>query len=84
MSSVKLHMIISTLLLFTSVIVLVTGIILYLKTTNILSMPVRHVPMKSISTIHIYFGFITAGIALIHVYLNWPALKSYFRSGRRR
>ncbi len=83
MSYIKVRMIVSILLLFTSAVLLVTGIILYLKTTHILHAIVKQVPARVASTLHIYLGFTTAGLALMHVYLNWPVLKSYFKPKKK-
>ncbi len=85
MSYIKIRMVVSTLLLITSTILLITGIILYLKSTHVLYIFVRRAPARGIGTLHTYLGFTVAGLALIHVYLNWPVLKSYFkRRGKYR
>lgn len=83
MNIVQLRRIVSILLFIALIIVSFTGIILYLKTTNVLYTLVEWAPTKSIDTLHTYSGFAMAGLALIHVYLNWTALKSYFKPRRK-
>lgn len=84
MNIAQLRRIVSILLFIVSIIVFVTGVILYLKTTNVLYTLVEWASTKSVVTLHTYSGFAMVGLALIHIYLNWPALKSYFKPRKKR
>jgi len=79
----QLRRVISILLFFVSITMFVTGAILYLKTTNVLYKLVEWVPTKNVDVLHIYVGFAMSGLALIHIYLNWPVLKGYFKPRKR-
>ncbi len=36
-------------------------------------------PVSLMDTLHIYLGFAFFGLSVVHLALNWPAMKSYFR-----
>ncbi|AHF79485.1 DUF4405 domain-containing protein [Thermococcus paralvinellae] len=36
-------------------------------------------PISLMDTIHIYVGFAFFGLSVVHVALNWSAMKNYFR-----
>ncbi len=36
-------------------------------------------PVALMDTIHTYVGFAFFGLSVVHLALNWPAMKSYFR-----
>ncbi|NPA98851.1 MAG: DUF4405 domain-containing protein [Crenarchaeota archaeon] len=71
--------IVSICLLISAILVFISGIILYLRTTHVLYRAVVWIPGWAIDNIHVYAGFVVSGLAIIHVYLNWNALKSYFK-----
>ncbi len=35
-------------------------------------------PVSLMDTIHTYVGFAFFGLSVVHLALNWPAMKSYF------
>ncbi len=74
-----LRRIVSICLLISAILVFVSGIVLYLRTTHVLYRAVIWIPAWIIDDIHVYAGFVVSGLAIIHVYLNWNALKNYFR-----
>jgi len=79
MNVYNLRRIVSICLLISALLVFVSGIILYLRTTNVLYRAVVWMPGWIVDDIHIYAGFVVSGLAIMHVYLNWNALKSYFK-----
>ena len=83
MISVKimtLRKIVSLTLFISALIVFVTGVIMYLESTKTLYRIVEFVPADKICMLHTYSGFIASGLGIIHIYLNWAALRSYLRS----
>ncbi|WP_297090265.1 DUF4405 domain-containing protein [Thermococcus sp.] len=36
-------------------------------------------PVSLMDTVHTYVGFAFFGLSVVHLALNWPAMKSYFR-----
>ncbi len=66
-------------MLVTAVLVIFTGIVMYLSTTQYLYRLVAWFPADKADTIHTYAGFVMAGLSVAHLYLNWNSVKSYVR-----
>ncbi len=79
MNTYNIRRIVSICLLISAILVFISGIVLYLRTTNVLYHAVIWIPAWIIDYIHVYAGFVASGLAIIHVYLNWNALKNYFK-----
>ncbi len=83
MNTVWIRRIVSMALFLASMLVFASGAILFLKTTNVLYRVVDWVPTNIVDEVHTYAGFVISGLAVIHIYLNWPTLKSYFKLLKR-
>lgn len=79
MNMYNIRRIVSICLLISAILVFISGVVLYLRTTNVLYRAVIWIPAWIIDYIHVYAGFVASGLAIIHVYLNWNALKNYFK-----
>lgn len=73
------RMVVSFGLLITAALVMLTGVVLYLSTTQYLYRVVAWFPADKADMIHTYAGFVMAGLSVVHVYLNWGSIKSYIR-----
>ncbi|ASJ17013.1 hypothetical protein A3L04_07985 [Thermococcus chitonophagus] len=69
----RLRMFVSIVLFFLWLITGITGTIL------LLGRLFPSLPVEVSDTLHIYLGFAFFGLSVVHIYLNWAALKSYFR-----
>ncbi|WP_297536641.1 DUF4405 domain-containing protein [Thermococcus sp.] len=73
----NLRMCVSLVLFALWLITGITGTILLLgPLTAKLGHPL---PVSTADTLHEYFGFAFFGLSVVHVTLNWNALKSYFK-----
>ncbi len=80
MKIMTLRKIVSITLFISSLIVFVTGVILYFESTRALYRIVEFIPADKIRVLHVYSGFVASGLGIIHVYFNWTAIKNYFKS----
>ena len=65
----EIRRIVSITLLLVGLISFLSGLALFLKSTNVLYRLVP-IPTRTISQVHVLSSFIAAGIAIIHIYLN--------------
>jgi len=73
----SLRMCVSLLLFALWLITGITGTVLLIGP---LAAKLGHpLPVSTADTLHIYFGFAFFGLSIVHVALNWGALKGYFR-----
>ncbi len=77
--AIKLRRYTSIILLISGILTGISGIILYLYSTQYLYRLVGFTPGWLISDIHIYASFVAAGASIIHIYLNWRSLLNYFK-----
>ena len=80
MKTMTLRKIVSITLFISALIVFITGIILYLQSTKALYRLVEFIPADKICILHEYSGFVASGLGIIHIYLNWAAIKNYFKT----
>jgi len=73
------RMVVSFGLLITAALVILTGVVLYLSTTQYLYRVVAWFPATLADDVHTYAGFVMAGLTIAHIYLNWGSIKSYIR-----
>jgi hypothetical protein len=71
----RLRQITIIIMLVTAILVVVTGIILYMLPEGTNNSELGKGLMQDM---HIYAGFISAGMLVIHLYLNRRPLKRYF------
>ncbi len=74
-----IRMVVSLGLLVTATLIILTGIILYLNTTESLYRLVEWFPVALADDIHTYAGFVMAGLTIIHIYLNCGSKESYIK-----
>ncbi len=60
---------------------LITGITGTILLVGPLTAKLGHpLPVSTADTLHTYFGFAFFGLSIVHVALNWSALKTYFKN----
>ncbi len=77
-----LRRITSLTLLVTWIITLVTGTSLLLSGTKTLYW-LAPIDPSTAAMLHTYVSYIMSGAIVVHLYLNWSALKSYIKPRRR-
>ncbi|AEH24871.1 DUF4405 domain-containing protein [Pyrococcus yayanosii] len=70
---IRLRMWVSIVLFFLWLITGISGTVLLLGPLF------PSLPVSLMDTIHMYAGFAFFGLSVVHIALNWGALKSYFR-----
>ncbi|WP_461865450.1 DUF4405 domain-containing protein [Thermococcus sp.] len=75
--SFKLRMWVSLILFFLWLVTGISGV--FLLIAPLLAYFKISVPMSLIDTLHIYLGFAFFGLSVVHIALNWPAMKGYFK-----
>ncbi len=78
--SFKLRMWVSLILFFLWLITGISGV--FLLMAPILVYFKVSLPMSLIDALHVYLGFAFFGLSVVHIALNWPAMKSYFKKLR--
>jgi len=68
-SMYEIRRIVSITLLLVGLLSFLSGLALFLKSTNVLYKLVP-IPTRTISQVHVLSSFIAAGIAITHIYLN--------------
>ena len=76
--------IVSIVLLIAWIITCFTGLVLYLYTTKVLYKHVLFLSSNNIRMLHTYVSFIAFGTSILHIYLNWNAIKVYLGFVRRK
>ncbi|WFO75478.1 DUF4405 domain-containing protein [Desulfurococcaceae archaeon MEX13E-LK6-19] len=69
--------IVSLTLLVAWIATALTGIVLYMGSSELFYKIVRGVSLRTVAELHTYFSFIALGVSIIHIYLNRHSIAAY-------